>query len=67
MNTAKLSSPIMFYAEKPSELGIALEDILQKNSRRLSDRDDFVFEGGSRSISLRIEVCQEHCNLDIMN
>ncbi|KIK48173.1 hypothetical protein CY34DRAFT_733266 [Suillus luteus UH-Slu-Lm8-n1] len=55
VNTAKLSSPIMFYAEKPSELGIALEDILQKNSRRLSDRDDFVFEGGSRSISLRIE------------
>ncbi|KAG1750050.1 hypothetical protein EDD22DRAFT_916690 [Suillus occidentalis] len=55
VNTAKLSPPIMFYAEKPSELGIALEDILKKNSRRLSDRDDLVFEGGSRSISLRIE------------
>lgn len=55
MNTVKLSSPIMFYAEKPSELGMALEDILKKNSRRLSDRDDLVFEGGSRSISYEFE------------
>ncbi|KAG1781076.1 hypothetical protein EV702DRAFT_692313 [Suillus placidus] len=53
--TAVLSSPILFYAEKPSELGIALEEILKKNSRRLSDRDDLVFEGGGRSISVRIE------------
>lgn len=64
---AKLSSPIMFNAEKPSELGIALEEILKKNSKRLSDRDDLVFEGGNRSISLRIEVCQERCNLNLMN
>lgn len=53
VNTAKLSSPIVFYAEKPSELGIALEEILKKKSRRLRDRDDLVFEGGSRSFSLR--------------
>ncbi|KAG2122112.1 hypothetical protein DEU56DRAFT_78395 [Suillus clintonianus] len=55
VHTAILSSPIFFYAEKPSELGISLEEILEKNSRRLSDRDDLVFEGGGRSISLRIE------------
>lgn len=55
VNTAKLSSPIVFYAEKPSELGIALEEILKKKSRRLRDRDDLVFEGGSRSFSLRLE------------
>lgn len=55
VHTAILSSPIFFYAEKPSELGISLEEILEQNSRRLSDRDDLVFEGGGRSISLRIE------------
>lgn len=55
VHTAILSSPILFYAEKPSELGIALEEILKKNSRRLSDRDDLVFEGGGRTISVRIE------------
>ncbi|KAG1741094.1 hypothetical protein EDB19DRAFT_734776 [Suillus lakei] len=53
--TANLSSPILFHAEKPSELGISLEEILEKNSRRLSDRDDLVFEDGGRSISVRIE------------
>ncbi|KAG1804518.1 uncharacterized protein BJ212DRAFT_1393525 [Suillus subaureus] len=55
VHAANLSLPIVFYAEKPSELGIALEEILQKKSRRLSDRDDLVFEDGGQSISLRIE------------
>ncbi|KAG2113167.1 uncharacterized protein F5147DRAFT_790523 [Suillus discolor] len=66
VQAAILSSPILFYAEKPHELGIALEEIL-KNSRCLSDRDDLVFEGGGRSISVRLEVCQEHGDLDLMN
>ncbi|KAG1869525.1 hypothetical protein F4604DRAFT_887944 [Suillus subluteus] len=55
VHTANLSSPILFYAEKPSELGVALEEILKNNSRRLGDRDDLVFEGGGRTISVRIE------------
>ncbi|KAG1876553.1 hypothetical protein DFJ58DRAFT_909804 [Suillus subalutaceus] len=55
VHTANLSSPILFYAEKPSELGIALEEILKSNSRCLGDRDDLVFEGGGRTISVRIE------------
>lgn len=55
MHKANLSAPITFYVEKPYELGIALEEILKKNSSRLIDRDDLVFEGCSRSISLRIE------------
>ncbi|KAG2129221.1 uncharacterized protein EDB93DRAFT_122734 [Suillus bovinus] len=55
VHTANLSLPIFFYAEKPNELGITLEEILKKNSRRLSDRDDLMFEGGGQSISVRIE------------
>lgn len=67
VHTANLSLPILFYTEKPFELGIALEEILQKKSRRLSDRDDLVFEGGGQSISVRIEVCQEYRGLDLIN
>ncbi|OJA19775.1 hypothetical protein AZE42_03988 [Rhizopogon vesiculosus] len=51
--TANLSPPIFFYAE--SELGIALEEIIQTESPRLCDRDDLVFDGSGRSISVRIE------------
>ncbi|KAG2053708.1 hypothetical protein BDR06DRAFT_969883 [Suillus hirtellus] len=54
VQAANLSSPILFCAEKSHELGVALEEIL-KNSRCLSDRDDPVFEGGGRSISVRLE------------
>ncbi|KAG2121141.1 hypothetical protein BD769DRAFT_1012026 [Suillus cothurnatus] len=55
VHMADLSSPIMFYTEKPTELGIALEEILEKKSRPLRDGDDLVFEGSGRSISVRIE------------
>ncbi|KAG2070214.1 hypothetical protein BDR04DRAFT_1231820 [Suillus decipiens] len=55
VHKANLSSPILFHAEKSSELGIALEEIFKKNPRHLSDRDDIVFEGGGRTISVRIE------------
>ncbi|KAG0709199.1 hypothetical protein DFH29DRAFT_218956 [Suillus ampliporus] len=48
---ANLSPPILFYAEKPYELGIALEEILKTSSRRLIDKDDLVLEAGGRSIS----------------
>lgn len=67
VHKANLSSPILFHAEKSSELGIALEEIFKKNPRHLSDRDDIVFEGGGRTISVRIEVCREHCDLDLVN
>ncbi|KAG1746698.1 uncharacterized protein EDB91DRAFT_1267299 [Suillus paluster] len=53
--TANLSPPILFYADKPFELGIALKEILTTSSRRLIDKDDLVLEGGGRSISVRIE------------
>ncbi|KAG2042453.1 hypothetical protein BDR03DRAFT_559114 [Suillus americanus] len=55
VHKANLSLPILFFVEKPSELGISLKDVLQKKLRRLSDRDDLVFEGGGQSISVRIE------------
>lgn len=67
VQAANLSLPILFYAEKSHELGIALEEIL-KHSRCLIDRDDPVFEGGAgRSISVRLEVCQEHGDMDLAN
>jgi len=53
--TANLYPPIFFYANNPSELGIPLEEILKTSLRRLNDRDDLVFEGCGRSISVRIE------------
>jgi hypothetical protein len=67
VHMADLSSPIMFYTEKPTELGIALEEILEKKSRPLRDGDDLVFEGSGRSISVRIEVCQGYCDLGLMS
>lgn len=67
MHKAILSSPILFHSKKPSELGIALKEVFKKNPRRLSSRDDLVFEGGGRTISVRIEVCLEHCDLDLVN
>ncbi|OAX38971.1 hypothetical protein K503DRAFT_865763 [Rhizopogon vinicolor AM-OR11-026] len=52
---ANLSPPILFYAENPSELGIALEEIVQTESPRLCDGDDLVLDGSGRSISVRIK------------
>jgi hypothetical protein len=64
---ANLYSPILFYAKNPSELGVPLEEILKTSSRCLDDRDDLVLEGCGRSISVRIEVCHESCDLDVMD
>lgn len=60
--TAILSPPILFYAENSSELGIALDEI---QTRRLRDKDDVVLQGCGRSISVRIEVCHEPCDLAV--
>jgi hypothetical protein len=51
-----LDSAITFSSENPAEDGIALNDALRSRVRRLTNRDEPVFEGRGPSVSIRLEV-----------
>ncbi|KAL0571281.1 hypothetical protein V5O48_010686, partial [Marasmius crinis-equi] len=51
----ELDPPIYFWAENPTECGISLADALHSRVRRLSGREDTVFEGRGPSVSIRLE------------
>ena len=53
----RLSAPIIFQAEHPSEWGISLNDALKCQTKRLVDKDALMFEGCGPSVSIRLEVC----------
>jgi hypothetical protein len=52
-----LDPPIIFEVKDPSEWGIALDDALKFNSKRLVDKEALMFEGRGPSLSIRLEVC----------
>ena len=53
----RLSPPVLFEVEHPSEWGIALDDALKFRTKRLLDKDALMFEGLGPSVSIRLEVC----------
>jgi hypothetical protein len=53
----RLSLPIIFKVEHPSEWGIALDDALKSQTNRLLDKDTLMFQGCGNSVSIRLEVC----------
>ncbi|THU91517.1 hypothetical protein K435DRAFT_673954 [Dendrothele bispora CBS 962.96] len=50
-----LDYPIYFWSENPTECGISLSDALHSRVRRLTNRDETVFEGRGPSVSIRLE------------
>lgn len=56
----RLSLPIVFAMDGPSEFGIPLEDALKSRTKRLIDKDALMFEGCGPSVSIRLEVCRLH-------
>jgi hypothetical protein len=55
----RLSAPIIFEVDHPSEWGIALDDALKSRTKRLVDKDMLMFEGCGPSVSIRLEVCSD--------
>jgi len=51
----RLSLPIIFEVEHPSEWGIPLDDALKSRTRRLVDKDGLMFDGCGPSVSIRLE------------
>ena len=52
----RLSLPIRFEVEHPSEWGIPLDDALKSRTKRLVDKDALMFDGCGPSVSIRLEV-----------
>jgi hypothetical protein len=52
----RLSPPIIFEVEHPTEWGITLDDALKSRTKRLLDKDALMFEGCGPSVSIRLEV-----------
>ncbi|KAK7445410.1 hypothetical protein VKT23_014827 [Stygiomarasmius scandens] len=50
-----LDFPIYFWSEHPTECGITLSDALHSRVKRLTNRDETVFEGRGPSVSIRLE------------
>jgi hypothetical protein len=55
----ELEDPIIFTVENPDEDGIPLIDALNSCIKRLTHRDDTVFEGRGPSISIRLVVSRQ--------
>lgn len=52
----RLSPPIVFEVEHPSEWGIPLDDAIKCRTKRLLEKDALMFEGCGPSVSIRLEV-----------
>jgi len=52
----RLSWPIIFEVEHPSEWGIPLDDALKSRTKNLIDKDALMFDGCGPSVSIRLEV-----------
>ncbi|KIM82955.1 hypothetical protein PILCRDRAFT_819755 [Piloderma croceum F 1598] len=51
----RLSLPIIFEVEHPSEWGIPLDDALKSRTKNLVDKDALMFDGCGPSVSIRLE------------
>ena len=51
-----LEHPLYFYLDSPTRCGILLKDALHSRTKKLTNRDQVVFEGRGPSVSIRLEV-----------